>query len=334
LKIKQPSSLRNILTIFIFHLFLTNSNAQFAPQVGEEGTTAISATDENIINWAKTCTVNRGLLDIAEPDGAVAGAGSADSVMGESNGLTVSLGDGGTATLIFDPPIRDGNGFDFAVFENGFTSPEGDFLELGFVEVSSNGEEYVRFPATSLTSDSTQVGSFGTIDPTQINNLAGKYYSGYGTPFDLSELEDNSDLDVQNITHIRIVDVVGIIEDEYASFDIDDNKVNDPYPTAFPSGGFDLDAIAVLNEVGSVSVIESIGNEAVIVFPNPVKPGERLFLIFENEPLYTAILRDVNGGNIGVFKNGRLQLLELAKGVYFVEIRMNEKQVFKRIVII
>lgn len=308
-------------------------NAQFAPQVGEDGTTAVISTNGSIINWAKTCTVNRGLLDIAEPDGALAGAGSASAGTEISDGLTVSLGDGGIAVLTFDPPIRDGNGFDFAVFENGFTSPEGDFLELGFVEVSSNGEDFVRFPATSLTSDSTQVSSFGTIDPTKINNLAGKYYSGYGTPFDLSELEGLSDLDVQNITHLRIVDVIGTIAEEYASFDAEDNKVNDPYPTAFPSGGFDLDAVAVMHEVGSVSILENADNELFTVFPNPAKSGGDLFLDYEEEQNYSAILRDINGIEKGVFQAGKLSLSEVNKGVYLVEIRMNNQLIIERVVI-
>ncbi|MFN6048554.1 MAG: T9SS C-terminal target domain-containing protein, partial [Bacteroidota bacterium] len=50
-----------------------------------------------------------------------------------SNGV-VSLGDGGIATLTFDPPITNGDGFDFAVFENTFLDT---FLELAFVEVST-----------------------------------------------------------------------------------------------------------------------------------------------------------------------------------------------------
>jgi len=325
--------LKNILTVFFIFFILTNVNAQFAPQVGEEGTTAIIGTDASIINWAKSCEVNRGLLDIAEADGPFAGAGSAMAGVGESDGLTVSLGDGGTAILTFEPPIRDGDGFDFAIFENGFTSPEGDFLELGFVEVSSDGEEFFRFSATSLTADSVQVGSFGTIDATKINNLAGKYYSGYGTPFDLAELAGNEDLDLENITHVRIVDVIGTIAGEYASFDMEGNKVNDPYPTAFPSGGFDLEAVAVLHEVGSVNVLEFFENELITVFPNPVEIGGNLFLNFEKEEKYTAVLKDVNGGEIGVFENERLDVFSLKKGVYFVEIRMKDRQITKKIII-
>jgi hypothetical protein len=327
------TKLKITLTFILLSFIATNTKAQFAPQVGEDGSTALLGTDESIINWAKTCTVNRGLLDIAEPDGALAGAGIADAGIEASDGLTVSLGDGGTAILTFEPPIRDGNGFDFAIFENGFSSPEGDFLELGFVEVSSNGEDFVRFDATSLTPDDMQLGSFGTIDATQINNLAGKYYSGYGTPFDLSELADSPVLDVQNITHIRIVDVVGTIAEEYASFDVEGNKVNDPYPTAFPAGGFDLDAVAVLHEVGSVSILEGVDNELIRVFPNPVLFGNDLFLYFENEQNYTAALLDVNGRERGHFQNGKLSLSGMEKGIYFVEIWIKEKSLFRKIII-
>jgi len=150
----------------------------------------------------------------------------------------------------------------------------------------------------------------------------------------LTELADTPNLDVQNITHIRIIDVIGTIEEEYASFDIEGNKVNDPYPTAFPSCGFDLDAVAVLHEVGSVNVLESVDNELIRVFPNPVKSGDNLFLYFENEQNYTAVLKDINGIKRGVFQNGKLQLSQLARGVYFVEVKFNERQNIKRIVIL
>jgi len=60
------------------------------------------------------------------------------------------------------------HGFDFAVFENSFND---SFLELAFVEVSSDGINFVRFPATSNTQTDVQITGFGTIDPTYINNL-------------------------------------------------------------------------------------------------------------------------------------------------------------------
>jgi hypothetical protein len=46
---------------------------------------------------------------------------------------------------------------------------------------------------------------------------------------------------------VRIVDVVGSLT--LGSVDSLGNVVNDPYPTAFASGGFDLDAVGVLHAV-------------------------------------------------------------------------------------
>ena len=153
------------------------------------------------------------------------------------------MGDGGVAVLTFASPIANGPGWDFAVFENSF---DGRFLELAFVEVSSDGIHYQRFPSVSLTQTNTQVGSWGLLDPTYIYNLAGKYAAGYGTPFDLEEIKDiNPLVDVTRITHVRIIDVVGCLNDAYCSYDSQGNKINDPWPTPFGTGGFDLDAVGV-----------------------------------------------------------------------------------------
>ena len=39
------------------------------------------------------------------------------------------------------------------------------FLELGLVEVSSDGLNYFQFESTSLTQDTLQIDAFGTINP-------------------------------------------------------------------------------------------------------------------------------------------------------------------------
>ena len=161
----------------------------------------------------------------------------------------VCLGNGGSITLSFDIPICDGKGADFAVFENGFNN---QFLELGFVSVSSDGEHFIRFDCVSLT-DHT-VDAFGSIDNTQIYNLASKYKQGLGTPFDLNELRYRSEVlsglvDLNRIRYIRIDDIIGDPKggrDERDSFG---NIIYDPYtvdPSIY-SAGFDLDAIGVLN---------------------------------------------------------------------------------------
>ena len=177
----------------------------------------IGMNDINDANefWAVDCNVIRGYVDITDPSQGYASYGSDTDATGKAEGTSydvVSLGDGGVATLTFDSSIyiTNGEGYDFAVFENGFNST---FLELGFVEVSSDGVNFFQFDPVSLTPTNTQIGGFGTLDATNIHNLAGKHMQGYGTPFDLEELKDvNELLDVNSVTHIRIIDVVGFVE--------------------------------------------------------------------------------------------------------------------------
>ena len=149
----------------------------------------------------------------------------------------VCLGNGGRITKHFPHPLRDGTGADFAVFENSHSAT---FLELAFVEVSSDGVNFHRFPSASLTASA--VGAFGTVDPTNINGLGGKYQVGYGTPFDLSALPDSPQLDKQRVCFVRIIDIIG----NGATKDSSNRPIYDPTPT-IGSGGFDLEAIGAIN---------------------------------------------------------------------------------------
>jgi hypothetical protein len=205
---------------------------------------AIHADDARFLSWAVSCEVERGPGLITYPDSITVTAGEAVFATGPGGNGTVSLGDGGRATLHFEYPICDGPGTDFAVFENSF---DGAFLELGFVEVSSDGERFVRFPASSLTPLDVQVGPFGTLDPGLINNLAGKDPAGWGTPFDLEELKDSVGLDIGIVQAVRIIDVIGILDENLGSRDAGGRLINDPFPTPFETGGFDLDAVGVLH---------------------------------------------------------------------------------------
>jgi len=190
----------------------------------------------------------------------------------------------GCITLIFGDPcdvddanhIGNVNGYDFVVFENGFLSEHdtaagsvwGQMLaELGYVEVSSNGIDFVRFSSVSLTAD--EVGAYGTIEISDVLNMAGKHPNGYGTctgtAFDLEELSghplvSNEVVDINNISYVRIVDVPG-------SGDFEDSAVEHIDPCSWPSwtgydanhavydawvtegsGGLDLEAVGVLKE--------------------------------------------------------------------------------------
>lgn len=241
---------KNIIRILIAFLSTGLSSqltlAQFAPAAGQPGTTALRADSSCFINWASHCHVQRGLKQINLPDSGYASVGTAQSAIGQAstNGV-VSLGDGGIATLTFDPPITDGNGFDFAIFENTFLD---SFLELAFVEVSTDSLSWARFPNESLTQNKVQTAAFGFTQPTKIHNLAGKYRHPYGTPFDLKDLAMMSNIRTNEIRYVRIVDVVGSIDTLYAQRDSKNRIINDPWPTPFASSGFDLDAVGVINQ--------------------------------------------------------------------------------------
>ncbi|MEI7725659.1 MAG: T9SS type A sorting domain-containing protein [Bacteroidota bacterium] len=245
--------------------------AQYPPPAGQPGTTAISKDSSAFIGWATTCIIERGYINIADTTIVYNGVnkttyGSYLYGSGPADELVVSLGDHGMALLGFDPPVVNGTGPDFAVFENSFGD---NFLELGFVEVSSDGQHFVRFPAVSLTQTITQIQTFDTIDATRIHNFAGKYRHGYGTPFDLQDIRDSVGIDINNITYVKIIDAIGTIKVPFATTDSQGHKVNDPWPTPFDTGGFDLDAVGVIhNHTEGINDVHNLSS--ILLYPNPV----------------------------------------------------------------
>jgi hypothetical protein len=313
------------------------NNPLFAPPVGQAGTTALSKNDLSFKGWATACTLVRGLQYIADPTGGDASVGDNTMALGQagSNGV-VSLGDGGSATLTFLTPITNGSGADFAVFENSFSD---DYLELAFVEVSSDGINFYRFPATSLVPDNTQLSNGGLIDARLINNLAGKYKAAYGTPFDLEELKNQEGLNVNNITHVRIKDVVGSLETEYATFDAYGNKVNDPWPTAFASSGFDLDAVGVINTSTSTGIATAYDDTRLEIYPNPTQKDEQLTIRLNSNSVKEVtlqiydhagqlILEEVSESNtINISTN------EMLSGMYLVKLANEESVITKKLIV-
>jgi hypothetical protein len=190
----------------------------------------------------------------------------------------------GQITLAFGDPcdphrgaaIRNGAGYDFVVFENGFTSQfttglgsfQGQMLaELAYVEVSTNGRDFARFPSVSLTPG--PVGAYGTIETSNVHNLAGKHPNANGvcagTPFDLDDLAGHplvvaGAVDLNDVRFVRIVDVPGngsFFDEatacvapgtgpEWTHYP-QNHPIYDMWPT-WDSGGFDLEAIGVLQE--------------------------------------------------------------------------------------
>lgn len=221
----------------------------YAPAVTNPLTTAYAATSTAFLGWAVAWTNYVPGIDEASNDEYIfdPGAQDPDLALGEPFCSPewpydiITLGGGGSITLLFDLPIADGGGPDFAVFENSFND---FFLELAWVEVSSDGTHFVRFPSWSLTDHLVPgyaVRSNG-VEATDIHGLAGKYRAGYGTPFDLADLPNDARLDKQNVRFVRIVDVIG----DGRCRDELNRPIYDPYPT-FGTPGFDLDAVGVIN---------------------------------------------------------------------------------------
>ena len=162
----------------------------------------------------------------------------------------------GSLTLGFDTPVADGPGPDFVVFGNAFFvrgKAVRVFSKLAYVEVSSDGVNFARFPAVDLNPRPAQSSwPYLVSDPTLIYNLFGKAVNGYGAswgePFDLAELSQHplataGLLDLQNVRFVRLVAVVG--NGEY-SVDAYGDPIYDPWPTT-GSPGPEVQAIGVLN---------------------------------------------------------------------------------------
>ncbi|MBB3207948.1 hypothetical protein FHS27_003775 [Rhodopirellula rubra] len=250
LKTKRKSLLNRRLLVQSLEDRRLLAAGPYAPAAGQAGSTAISVNDSAIVGWASA------VADYSPGSNVDSQWTDSTMALGAAEGefdKVVSLGRGGSITLEFETPIRDGLGADFAVFENSINDT---FLELGFVEVSSDGVNFVRFASDSLTASA--VSSYGEVDTTQINNLAGKYRGGFGTPFDLGELRGTAGLDVTAVTHVRLIDIVG----DGLTTDTTGDPIYDPTPT-FGSAGLDVDGIGVIHEVASGEVVidfETLGS--------------------------------------------------------------------------
>lgn len=255
--------IRDCLIVFLGISF-SSIGQSFAPAPGFPGSTAIHKDSSIIIDWATSVQVTRGPLNIMDPGLGDVSYGADTDGIGMADNIVVSLGDRGEALIEFASPIWNGPGPDFAVFENGF---QDHYIELAFVEVSSDGVNFHRFESISEAPTTTQLTNFSFSDCGYVHNLAGKYRALYGTPFDLEELNGVAGLNINAITHVKLIDVVGSINHMYGSFDSQGTIINDPFPTEFESGGFDLDAVGVM--YNSTNSTVELSENSVTVSPNP-----------------------------------------------------------------
>lgn len=320
-----------LLLFFPFSIF-----AQFEPQVSEMGSTALSKDSSIFINWANDGIAFPGYRNIANPGADRASVGTIESALGKAGTSGVlSLGDAGVAILTFERPITNGVGPDFAVFENGFRviNTNKDYLEFAFVEVSSDGNNFYRFPAEYVGDTVNQVTSFQTTDTKNYHNLAGKYWSGFGTPFDLEELNNLSGLDITHITHVKIIDVVGTINLLYASRDSKGKKINDPYPTDFASGGFDLDAVGVINQADPLGLNNQELISRLKFYPNPASD---FISINEIDAAITNIqISNLSGNKLMEYRSGfeKIDVSSLVSGIYMIAVYQGNSKNIQRLTI-
>lgn len=233
------------------------------------------------------------VLAVDDQGGAGGGIFAPDNALGPPLGggffggsLDVtSLGIGGSLTLGFDVTITDGPGADFVVFENPFQTGAGfSFAEVCFVEVSSDGVVFARFPSAYHGPD-VDPGSFGSSPLGAFAGLAGSLpvLSGSGlypnadprnlvalggAAFDLADLAGVPEVlagtvDVTAIQAVRLVDV-------RSGIDLDSRGV--PIRDA-GAGSADIDGVTVLQHLGNQDVgapeirveIETDGRFAVTV---------------------------------------------------------------------
>lgn len=316
-------------SIFVLFVYTITQAQSFHPAAGQPGSHAIAMDSSIIVDWATGITVQRGYFDIANPSEGMATFGAPENGIGPAEGTSVdvvALGDSGVAIITFSAPIMNGEGPDFAIFENGFAD---NFLELAFVEVSSDGVNYVRFPAISETQTATQIGAFEFSDCRYVNNLAGKYRQGFGTPFDLEELIDSVGIDINSITHVKLIDVIGTIDPQYGSLDSQGNLINDLYPTNFESGGFDLDAVAVIHQAPlSINEFEI----EISLFPNPTCDE----VTIETTSEHSVEIINEFGQVLETFVPSKKRILSLKKHashLLFLRIQTSEGTITKRVII-
>ena len=240
--------------------------SKFGPDAKTAGNVAFHRESSAIKAWAtgyKDYKVGSNVLESWRTPEKALGAATGDTYD------VVVLGDGGSITLTFANPITNGDGCDFAVFENAFSDTSG-FLELGYVEVSTDGEHFVRFP--NLYLGTTELGPFDSHSPDLIYNLASKYGLNYGHGFDLAELEyaynymmsegnefsaeytqeflrNYQYVNIDEINYVRIIDIIGDGNHGYTDsmgFDIFDPS------NCIESAGFDLQGIGVINQLYNV----------------------------------------------------------------------------------
>jgi hypothetical protein len=236
-------------------------------------------------------SINPGPTATADPDSAVGEPSGLGLWQGSVDVYTVGVG--GSITLELDSSAVNAAGTDLIVCENPFLvlGTQDSFVEAMFVEVSTNGVDFARFP-TRYT------GNVGPFPPTI--GLPTPWYSGFagvmpfhanpelgyspidvvtggGDAFDLADLLDHplvlsELLDLDEVNYVRLIDIESGVE-------------LDSFGTPIWDAGLDTLASA------DVDAVVSVNSQA-----NQVGGRPRVEMTFEAGWL-TIEIEDANGLN-------------------------------------
>jgi hypothetical protein len=233
---------------------------------------AIPSNSTLFTEWADQIDASRTFF---APRGSTTISPTGFNSLGDLDATQIAAGNQvGYLTVTFPQGVRNGAGADFAVFENGFTygSPNGLFAELAYVEVSSNGVDFARFPSISTNvAPVTGSGAFAGFDMSNVYNLAGKHAGGFGTPFNLDDLLTHplvigGNVDLSSVQYVKLVDIPG----NGSYFDSLGNPILDNWMTT-GSGGFDFrlpvgQGVGVIHAVPEASTLTLAGVTALLAW--------------------------------------------------------------------
>ena len=231
---------------------------------------AIPSNSPLFTEWADQIDASRTFF---APRGSTTISPTGFNSLGDLDATQIAAGNQvGYLTVTFPKGVRNAAGADFAIFENGFAygSPNGLFAELAYVEVSSNGVDFARFPSVSTNvTPVTGSGAFAGFDMSNVYNLAGKHAGGFGTPFNLDDLLTDplvigGSVNLASIQYVKLVDIPG----NGSYLDSQGHPILDNWMTT-GSGGFDFrlpvgQGVGVINAVPEPASLALAGIAALL----------------------------------------------------------------------
>jgi hypothetical protein len=122
---------------------------------------------------------------------------------------------------------------------------------------------------------------------------------------------------------------VGDVDGPHTSFDDSGNAINDPFPTEFHSGGFDLDAVGILNGVLGIK------DETLLqlsVYPNPANG----VVTINSDNTGVLVITDLNGKILKEIQHNKLSQINLdqfQKGVYLLQLNVKGEVKVERLIV-